>query len=102
METYHENVLKEQNTALHFPNFKNGDGVRKLVGSMPDDLALGEWDLHTLQDMIWNDNQQCPVKYWSQDIIKNMRWLMRQPVYAEQPIDAPQRSYNSDMPPRGL
>jgi hypothetical protein len=52
MQTYYEIVLKKQNTALHFPSFKNGDGIQKLVASMPDNQALGEWELHTLDDMI--------------------------------------------------
>ena len=51
MKTHYDNLLKEGNTALRFPSFKNRDGVQKLGASMPDDLALGEWELHTLQDM---------------------------------------------------
>jgi hypothetical protein len=72
MKTYYDNMLKEGNTALHFRSFKNGDGVHKLMTSMPDDQALGEWELHTLEDMRWNDNHQRRIYYWSRDIIKTM------------------------------
>ena len=102
MKMYNDNVLKEENTALRFQSFKNGDRVQKLMASMPDDQALGEWELHTLEDMRWNDDHQRPIIYWSQDIIKGMRWLMRQPSYAEHRIYAPQRCFESDMPPKRL
>jgi len=98
MKTYYDNVLKEENIALRFPSIKNGDGVHNLVASMPDDQALREWELPTLEDMRWNNNHQRPIKYWSRDIIKSMRLLMRQPAYAEHLIFAPQRCFNSYTP----
>ena len=102
MKTDYDKVLKEQHTALHFPGFKNGNSNQKLLPSMADDQALGEWELHTLKDMRWNDNHQQPIKYWSRDIIKSMRWLMRQPAYAEHLICAPQHCFHSDTPPKRL
>ena len=44
-------MLKEENTALLFPSFKHRDGFQKLVASIPDDQAVGEKELHTLEDM---------------------------------------------------
>jgi hypothetical protein len=51
MKTCYDNVLNEENSALRFPRFKNGDGMHKLVACMPDDQALGECDLHSLEHM---------------------------------------------------
>jgi hypothetical protein len=65
MKSYCDNVLKEGKKVLRVPTFKNGDGVQKLVASMPHDQALGEWELHTLEDMSWNDNNQRSIKYRS-------------------------------------
>jgi hypothetical protein len=102
MKRYHGDVLKQENTAVRFPKFKNGDGIQKLVASMPDGQARGEWALHTLEDMRSNDNHQRRIKYCSRDIIKRMTWLMLQPTYAEHLNFAPQRYFNSDMPPKCL
>ena len=73
MKTYNANVLNDENTALRFANFKNGSDVQEIVATMPDDLALGECELHTLQHMRWNVNDQRPIKCSSRDIIKSMR-----------------------------
>jgi len=98
MNTYYDNVLREGNTALRFPRFKNRDGAQELVASMPDDEAPRVWELHTLEDMRWNDNHQLPIKYWGLDIINSIRWLMRQPAYAEHHIYTPHQCLNRDTP----
>jgi len=102
MKTDNDNVLKKENTTLRFPSFNNGDSVQQLVATMPADHALREWELHTLEDMRWNGNHQRPIKYWSRDIIKSVRGLMRQAAYAEHLIYAPQHVSNSDTPPKRL
>jgi len=98
MKTFYDNLPMEENTALRCLSFNNGDGIQTLVASMADDLALWEWELHTLEDMRLNWNHQRPIKYWSRDIIRSMRWLMRQPAWAEHFIYAPPRCCNSDTP----
>ena len=102
MKTYNDNVLKEENTSLGFPSFKTRDGIQKLLASMPDDQALREWELYTLEDIKWIDNHQLPIKYWSQDIINSMRSLMWQPAYAKHDSFAPQCCFSSDKPPKDL
>jgi hypothetical protein len=69
---------------------------------MPDDHSLRELELHTLEDMRWNDNYQCPFKQWSEDIIKGMRWLMWKPAYAKDLVDTFPHSFNSDTPPKSV
>jgi len=65
MKMYYDHMLKGENTALRFRSFNNGDGMKMLVASMRDDQVLREWELHSLEDMRWNDNHQPPIKYWS-------------------------------------
>jgi hypothetical protein len=65
MRTEYDNVPNEENTAQLFPSFQNRDCVQTIVASMPDDQALGQWELNTLEDRRGNDNGQHPIKYWS-------------------------------------
>jgi hypothetical protein len=51
MMTYYDNVLKEEITTQRFVSLNNGYGIQQLVASMPDDYSLGEWELHTLEDI---------------------------------------------------
>jgi hypothetical protein len=88
--------IKKRGMKIYYDN--NGDGVQKVVATKPDDQALGEWKLHTLEDINWHDNHQHPIIYWSRHIIKSIRWLMRQSAYVEHLIYAPQNCVNSDTP----
>jgi hypothetical protein len=63
---------------------------------MPDDQTLRECELPTIEDMKSHDNHQCPITACSGDIIKSMKWLMRQPAYAEHLIYSPQHCFHSD------
>jgi hypothetical protein len=69
MDMYHDNMLQEENSTLRLPSFQHGDAEHNPMDSMPDDQPLGEWELHALEDMRWNDSHQHPIKYWSRDII---------------------------------
>jgi hypothetical protein len=99
IKTYYDNLLKEENTPLHFRSFKNGDGIQKLVATIADEEALWVWELPILEDMRWNDNHKWLIKYWSQDIINSMRSLIRQPADAEHLIYAPLSCFHSETPP---
>ena len=100
MKTNDDNVPKKENTALRIRTFNLGNGIQKLLASMADDQALGEWELHTLEDMKWTDSHQRPIKYWSRDFIRSMRWLMQQPAYPDHLIYAPRCHFNRDTPPK--
>jgi len=39
--------------------------AEKMLARMPDDRAVVEWELHTLEDMRRKDNHQRPIKSWS-------------------------------------
>jgi hypothetical protein len=72
MKTYYDTVLKEEHTTLPIRSFQNRDGVQTLIASIPDSQALRDWELHTLEDMRWNDIHQRPIKCWSRDIINSV------------------------------
>jgi hypothetical protein len=90
MQTYYDYMLKDESTALDFPSSKNGAGGQKLLASMPDHQAPDEWELHTLENLIWNDNHQWVIKSCSRDITTCMRWLIRQLAYPKLPVYATQ------------
>jgi transposase len=50
IKMYDTNILKKEHTTLRFPIFNSGDGVQKLMASMPDSKAHGEWEEHTLNN----------------------------------------------------
>jgi hypothetical protein len=83
IKMYYDSMLKEENAAQGFPTIKNRYGFQKLMGLMPVDQAVGERELHTVEDMKCNENHHDPIKYWSREIIKGMRWLMWLAAYTK-------------------
>jgi len=67
---------------------------------MPDDQALLDWELHTLDDMKGSDNHHHPIKFWSWEIIRSMRWFGSQPMHTTHLIFAPPRCFDRDTPPK--
>jgi len=57
----YDNMLRKQNTALRFGSIQKGDTVQKLVASTPEDYTLGVSEIHTLEDVRWNDNHERPI-----------------------------------------
>jgi len=72
MKTYYDHVRKDDNTALHFPSFKNRDGIQKLMASMTDNLALGSgnytvsriWNGMTITNALSNTGVKTSSKAW--------------------------------------
>jgi len=65
IQTCYDNMRNDAKTTLFIRSFKNMDAIHKLVARMPAYQAIGEWELHTLEDMRLNDNQQRLINYWS-------------------------------------
>jgi hypothetical protein len=65
MKRNYGNLLKDANTALCFPSFKNWNGVQRLTAITPNDQHLREWEVHTLEDMRLKDNHHPRIKFWS-------------------------------------
>jgi len=99
IKTYYDILPMEENTTLRFPNFKNRDGILKLVARMVDNQTFGECELHPLEAMRRNDNHPRAMTYWARNIIRSMSWFLRQPAYVEHLIDTTQCCFTSNMPP---
>ena len=44
----------------------------------------------------WSDSHPEPITFYSRDIIKCAKWLLRQPAYRDEMVYAPERMYSAD------
>jgi len=76
-------------------SLKSNYHLQKKIDQMEDGLGVDSWEKSRLENITWNEQHAgVPIEFWYRDIIERVKWLLRQPAYAEHLLYAPQQQFD--------